>query len=107
MAYNAKVLYAGQLPNAKGDLYTVGGATTAFIHNIILHNINTVSETVELLFNNGTEYQIIKVAIAANETVYPMSLTNEGLVLEATDKISGLTSVASKVTCIITGTEET
>lgn len=106
MAITHKVLYAGQLPSSKGALYTVAAATTGFIHNVILHNASDGAETVELFLNNGAEYQLLKLSVAARDTVYPMSLGNEGLVLAATHKIEGNTTTGTTVTCVIVGSEE-
>jgi len=95
-----------QLANSKGDVYDPG-TNIGLVHNIILHNSNTTPETVILYLHDGTnEYILYNLAIVANDTVM-IDLGNEGLVIDASSKITGYTTTASKVTCSISGAEET
>ena len=80
--YTQKKLAFIQLANSKGDIYDPGTAL-GLVHNIILHNINTTTETVVLYLHDGTnEYIIYKFGLAANETVVLQHI-NEGLVVDA------------------------
>jgi len=94
-----------QLANSKGDVYSPS-SVTGLIHNILLHNTNSTTETVELLYDDGSnEYQIYKKDLAANETLQ-LDYPNEGLVVPDAAKITGNTTTASKVTCLISGSTE-
>ncbi len=104
--YTTKKLAFIQLANSKGDIYDPPASTKGLVHNIILHNTNTTSETVVINLHDGTnEYQIYKVLLIANETLQ-FSYQNEGLVVDANSKLTGSTTTASKVTCLISGSEE-
>jgi hypothetical protein len=92
-----------QLANAKGDIYD-SGANIGLVHNILIHNANTTTETVVINLHDGTnEYQIYKIDLTANTTVQP-SYGGEGLVVDAASKLTGNTTTASKVTCAVFGT---
>lgn len=104
--FTPKKLAFIQLANSKADVYDSGTAIGE-IHNIILHNSNTTTETVVLNLHDGTnEYQIFKQALTTLETVI-LQFINEGLIVDASSKITGSTTTASKVTCFINGTERT
>jgi hypothetical protein len=95
-----------QLAAAKGDIYDSGTAIGE-VHNIIIHNSNTTSEVVVLNLHDGTnEYQIYKITLIANETVM-LSFGSEGFIVDASSKITGNTTTASKVTCLVMGTART
>lgn len=105
MAFTRKKLAFIQLADTKGDVYD-SGASIGLVHNIILHNINTTTETVELFMHDGVnEYQLYDVAIAAGNTVM-LNFPGEGLVVDAASKLTGNTTTATKVTCSISGSEE-
>ena len=94
-----------QLADSKGDVFATG--SNRLIHNIVLHNTNTTTETVELLFHDGTnEYQLLNRDLVADET-YTWGFANEGLYIPSAGKVTGNTTVASKVTCSISGSVET
>lgn len=102
--YTQKKLAFIQLASSKGDIYD-SGSTIGCVHNIILHNINTVSENVILYLHDGSnEFILFNLSIAANDTVI-LSFQNEGLIVDASSKITGNTTTATKVTCLIMGTE--
>lgn len=106
MALARKVLYFGQLANAKADIYSPSSAD-GLIHNITLHNINTTSENVVLYYHDGAnEYIIYNIDIAQDETIL-LDFIGEGFYVEDAGKITGSTTVAAKVTIKIDGTEET
>jgi len=95
-----------QLANAKADIYDSGTAIGE-VHNIIIHNTNTTSEAVVLNLHDGTnEYQIYKMTLIMNETVM-LSFGSEGFIVDASSKITGNTTTAAKVTCLIMGTART
>ena len=104
--YTRKKLAFIQLANSKGDIYDPGTAI-GLVHNIILHNTNTTTETVVINMHDGTnEYALFNMAIIANDTVM-IDAPNEGWIIDASSKITGNTTTASKVTCLICGSEET
>lgn len=95
-----------QLAAAKADIYDSGTAIGE-IHNIILHNTNTTTEVVVLNLHDGTnEYELYKMNLIANETVQ-LSFAGEGLIVDASSKITGNTTTAAKVTCAIFGSART
>lgn len=104
--WTPKKLAFVQLANSKSDIYDPGTAI-GLVHNIILHNTNTIDEIVTLYMHDGTnEYILYKITMEPNETVQ-LSFGSEGLVVDASSKITGFTSTAAKVTCSISGTERT
>ena len=104
--FTPKKLAFIQLAAAKGDIYD-SGAAIGEVHNIVIHNINTTTEVVVLNLHDGTnEYELYKVSLIANETVQ-LSFGGEGLIVDASSKITGNTTTASKVTCSVNGTERT
>lgn len=104
--YTRKKLAFIQLASSKGDIYDPGTAI-GLVHNIIIHNSNTTAETVVINLHDGTnEYKLFNMSVAANDTVI-IDFGNEGLIVDASSKITGNTTTASKVTCSISGSEET
>lgn len=105
--FTRKKLAHIQLADSKGDIYDPAASTIGLLHNIVLFNSNTTAETVVLNYHDGTnEYAILTKSVAANETIF-ISFPGEGLVVDASSKLTGNTTTASKVTCTITGSEET
>jgi hypothetical protein len=104
--YTPKKLAFIQLANAKGDVYDPGTAI-GHVHNIILHNINTTDEVVVLNMHDGTnELELYKMTMVPNETIH-LTYGGEGLIVDASSKITGNTTTAAKVTCSISGSERT
>jgi hypothetical protein len=94
-----------QLANSKGDIFATG--SNRLVHNIVLHNINTTAEVVEINFHDGTnEYMILNYSLAADET-YILQFANEGFYIPSAGKLTGNTTTAVKVTCSISGSIET
>lgn len=99
-----KVLYEGQLPNAKGTLYTVPALTKAYITSIVAFNKNTTTETTNMYYNpSGTSRQLFRAGLDQNEHWE----YGGGDVLEAGALIEGDTTTAAKVDIVIMGIEET
>ena len=102
--FTPKKLAFVQLANTKTTVYD-SGTSIGEVHNIILHNSNTTSETVVLNLHDGTnEYQLLKVVLTTLETLI-LEFINEGLIVDASSLISGNTTTAAKVTCSVNGTE--
>lgn len=97
-----------QLPSgAAGDLYTVPASTTAFVHIIALCNDNTTDEDIEINLYDGVDtLPVIKHTLTGGASV-EFPFVGEGIVLSAANKITGVTTTASMVTCRIYGTEQT
>jgi len=92
-----------QFPNSNGTLYD-SGANIGEVHNIIIHNTNTTTETVTISLHDGTnEYTLYKINVIANETVQ-LGFGSEGLIVDAASLLKGLSTTASKVTCAVMGT---
>jgi bifunctional ADP-heptose synthase (sugar kinase/adenylyltransferase) len=103
--YTHETLALGQLPATQTDLYDPAAGVTGLVHNITLHNINTIAETVELWKHNGTTaFQIAKLSLAANETLI-ISFSNDGMTVDGAHKIQGKSATAAKVTYDISGTK--
>lgn len=103
MAATPKVLAEGQLPNAKGTLYTApaGGALVKFYR---CHNTNVAAQTIKLYVNaSGTSREIDRATLAQYET--GMEPTGMNLSLESGDLIEGETTTAAAVNYLITGVE--
>lgn len=104
--FTRKKLAFIQLASSKGDIYDPGTAI-GLVHNIVLFNNNTVTETVILYMHDGTnEYQLFQLELATKDTVV-LDFKGEGLVVNAASKLTGNTTTAAKVTCLVTGSEET
>jgi len=104
MAISIKALGDGQLPAAKGTLYTVPGATQAILRSVTLVNTDTVKRTVNLYVNRtGTSRRIIAVnqEIAAKSPTY----VNVIVALEAGDLVEGDASAAVVVDYTLNGVE--
>jgi len=101
-----KVLAFVQLASSKSDVYD-SGANTGMVHHILMHNINTSVEISTLYLHDGTnEYAITKVSLEDDprETV-EFSFPETGMIVNSSSKITGLSTTATKVTCLIIGTE--
>jgi hypothetical protein len=88
MTITAKELADGQLPNARGDLYTVPADTIAYIKSITLHNTDTSAHDVTITkepTGAGTERVIIGATLDAGDTFY----FDEPTVMDATDVLRG------------------
>jgi len=103
--FTPKKLAFLQLPSAKGDLLVPGTGKIYEVHNIVLFNSNTTTEVVTLNLHDGTnEYPFFKASLSPLETL-DLEFINEGLIVDAVSKITGLTTTATKVTCWVNGTE--
>jgi len=104
MAKTPKLVAEGQLPAAKGTLYTVPGSTSLYLSKINITNTSTIHQTVEVWIKRGTSRLLFHVeGLEQYETI-----TYEGgLTLEAADLIEGNTITVSVVDYIITGVIET
>jgi hypothetical protein len=103
--FTPKKLAFVQLANAKADIYDPPASTMGEVHNIILHNSHTSTEVVVINLHDGTnEYQLYKISLLTLETVQ-LSFGSEGLIVDSASKITGNTTTAAKVTCMINGTE--
>lgn len=107
MAISIKSLADGQLPNAKGTLYTCPASTTAILRLVSFVNTGAGARTVNLYLkpSGGTSRRLIPVAMsmaAGNSMEYTNVLT-----LEAGDIIEGDASVAAEVDYVIEGVERT
>jgi hypothetical protein len=92
-----------QLADSKADIYDPG-TNYGQIKSILLYNSSLETETVELFLHDGTnEYRIYAVELERLETLlleYP-----KGLPINASSKLTGNTTTADTVTCLISGIE--
>jgi hypothetical protein len=103
--FTRKKLAFIQLPSSKGDLYDSGPAI-GLVHNIIIHNTNSTAETYVIYLHDGTNEFILYNKELASDTTEVLSFIGEGLIVDAASKLTGLTTTAAKVTCLIMGSEE-
>jgi hypothetical protein len=106
--FTAKVLADGQLPNAKGTLYTVPGATKAYVKFLHCHNgTATNGEAVKIYTKPGATSRLIgQATLNAGQAVRIID-KDEAVTLEAGDLIEGSTTTAATIDYVITGVEET
>lgn len=106
MAIAPKVLAEGQLPNSKTTLYTVPGATTAYVRFINANNTGATEEVVQFFVRPGAASRRLgRYSLLANETARVLG-QGEVITLEAGDLIEGQTTTAATVDYVITGAEE-
>ena len=105
MAYTGKVLADGQVADTAGDLYTVPGATVAFVRSFTIWNTSGGSETVIVYIDTGGGPRIVaRVVLAANEGADILE-GGSSWVLNASVKIQAETTTATTVDFVITGVE--
>ncbi len=98
-----QALANGQLPNAKGTLYTCPAATSTIVKSIVLVNQDTVTHTVNLYFKRTTSRRLIPKS--ASLVTGGAGYLDEVVTLEAGDLIEGDADTASQVDYTISGTE--
>lgn len=104
MAFTGKILAEGQLPNAKGTLYTVPALTKAYIRMFRCSNPSGGSETVIAYYKKATSRQIGRAVLASLEAAD--FVESDVLAMDAGDKIEGQTTTATTVDYVIAGAEE-
>jgi hypothetical protein len=105
MAFTGKILAQGQLPNAKGTLYTCPALTKAYVRFFRVSNPSGGTETVIVYYKKATSRQIGRAVLLTLETV-DFVTDAEVLVLDAGDLIEGVTTTATTVDYIIAGATE-
>ena len=105
--FTGKVLAEGQFATTKGTLYTVPGATVAYVKAFLVYNTNAATQTVNVYLKpGGTSRQIHKLSLLQNESANIIDLVGS-FNLEAGDLIEGDTTTTTALDYIITGVEET
>lgn len=107
MTMAIKSLADGQLPAAKGTLYTVPGATTTIIKTITLVNTDSSARDVNLYVkpSGGTSRRIIPMNCELG--IGYMLVCDDEFTLEVGDVIEGDASAANVVDYTINGVEKT
>lgn len=107
MTTTPKILANGQLPNAKGTLYTVPGATTAHVKFISAVKVGGAAETVRFYVkpSGGTSRQISQTVLSSVGDSQRVVDGGESIQLGAADIVEGDTTTASAVDYVITGVE--
>ncbi len=103
MSLTIQALANGQLPNAKGTLYTCPAATQAIVKSIILVNQDSVTHTVNLYFKRTTSRRLIPLALIL--LTGAAAYLDDVITLEAGDLIEGDADTATQVDYTISGTE--
>jgi hypothetical protein len=92
-----------QLDDTKSDIYD-SGTNYGNVRSIWLHNTSLDNEDVVINLHDGTnEYPIIKVELFPNEKLL-LEFRN-GLPVNASSKLTGNTTTADTVTCLVSGFE--
>lgn len=106
--FEALILANGQLPAAKGTLYTVPGGKKAYVKYVGAFNPSGGTETIRFYIKKaaGTSRQIARGVLLTNETLRAIE-QGETLNLGAGDIIEGDTTTATTVDYLISGVEET
>lgn len=105
MAFTRKNLAFGQLPAAKGDLYSPSGVN-GLVHNLLFHNDGVSTERIRLyLHDSVNEYLLFNFEMEPDETVL-LDFKNEGCVVMDGEKLTGYTDTATQVTYKFDGSEE-
>ena len=87
-------------------IYDPPALTIGLVHNIVLFNANTTTETVVISMNDGSnEYQLFQLDITTKDSVI-LDFKGEGLIVDAASKLTGSTTTGAKVTCSVSGSEE-
>jgi hypothetical protein len=102
MAVTPKSLALAFIASTKTAIYTVPASTTAVVHSLVIHNINTTAENVLLYHNDGTSSLLYNLTVDADDTVH-VELPGEGMVMETTHILEGITDTASKVNIQVNG----
>jgi hypothetical protein len=105
--FTGKVLAEGQLPNAKGTLYTVPGSTKAYVKFFSAENVGSGTEAVRIYLKPGsTSRGAGRATLQPGEHVRFVD-KDEAMILEAGDLIEGHTTSTAAVDYLILGLEET
>lgn len=103
--YTPKVLADGQLPAAKGTLYTVPAATSTYLHNVNVYNTNAAAQTLVIYLNtSGTSRKYRQIVLAQDESA---EVFTQPLQLQTGDLVEGVTTTAAAVDYTVTGVEQT
>lgn len=97
----------GQLPNAKGTLYTVPANTVAYVKFFHVENTNTIAESIRIFVKPGATSRSGGRAVLEPGEFARFVDKDETIVLEAGDLIEGFSTTAAVVDYIISGVEET
>jgi hypothetical protein len=108
MAITSKKMAFKLLANAKGDIYTPGAGVTGHLHTALFCNTHNDALKITLYMHDGAvELELFdELSLAAGETA-TFPFPGEGLVVDAASKITGFAETADKVTCFLSGSEET
>ena len=101
--FTPKLLAEGQLAVSKTAMYTVPGATSAYVRTIKLFNTNVLTQTINVYVSTGTSRQTYRISLAQNETAY----MDDRITLETGDLIEADTTTATAVDFTVHGVEET
>lgn len=105
MADSYKVLYQGQLAASAATLYTAPSGTGVIIKNIKVVNNDSTDRTFTLYRGGTAAANIISPSVNTNVPAGGSVEWDGTMALAATDTIAGVGSVASMLTCTISGDE--
>ena len=107
--YSGKILAEGQLPNAKGTLYTCPALTVTYIKFMAVTNeVGAGTELVVIYVKkSGSTSRVVCNGTLEEKEMIRVLDDGETLELSAGDLIEGETTTATTVDYVITGVEET
>ena len=108
MAFTAGSIADGQVANAPAAIYTVPGATKAYLKTVTLFNTNAAEQTVVLrvVRSGGTPRVWKRFVLAQNESGEAIDAAGS-LELSTGDAITAETTTAAAVDYTVTGVLET
>jgi hypothetical protein len=101
--YAPKVLADGQLPAAKGTLYTSPGSTSTYTKQLRVFSTGAAQTIIIYLNTSGTSRKFYQVVLEANECA---DVFDEPIQLETGDLIEGQSTNAATVDYVITGVQQ-
>lgn len=106
--FTAGTLSDGQLATSIGALYTVPGATKAYVKALVLFNDNAAQQTIVLYIkrSGGTRRKWRRFVLEQNETANPIE-EGGSITLSTGDAIEAITTTATAVDYTVTGVLET
>lgn len=105
--FTAKSLADGQVSTSEAALYTVPAATTAYIKQVTLCNVNAVTQTIDVWIrrSGGTSRKVRRFELAQHESA---DLLDDGDTFEFStgDSVRAATTTDSAVDFVVMGVEE-
>lgn len=108
MAFTAGTLADGQVATSVTALYTVPGATTAYLKSVTFLNTNAATQTliVSVKRSGGTSRKVRQYTLAQNESADYIE-PGSALLLSTGDAVEAITTTGTAVDYTVSGVLET